>query len=449
LVEWQVCESDEEWDAAQRAGPAGLKEPVSHLAARTKFDYRQLALGAALLVLAAAGGWLWHTANAGLEVIEAEVEAAVTADLWPATHTPADVTLLDLDRDTAVVEVVQPGAADQPALRQTRVYQRSGADWVRSAPSASIWGTPRRLKTRFFVFEYYDRDTDAVKAAAAKLDALYRTLYAGFFPGAPPSDKRAIQVDPTHAPGDFVAWASRYDPLVVASPAVYLAPDAVTADALLVQSIVLILLEDLMRQVNDQYGVALDEYQSSTGLPLFPLLRGVHLWQLWATGLPLAQWREPMVQWIFSEGYASQDHPGVDPAFAPALCAMHRLWMVTPLQIQLPLTCRDRHSEIDSYFPPLHGPIPQHYAQTPLTYRYLLAGGLVHPATVVALAAMMEYAAATYGPERIPALLAATDEHSSWEMLIQAVFGVSAAEFEVGWQNYLAEHYAITVPTAD
>lgn len=37
--------------------------------------------------------------------------------------------------------------------------------------------------------------------------------------------------------------------------------------------------------------------------------------------------------------------------------------------------------------------------------------------------------------------IAALGDHGDWESLVPAVFGVSAAGFEAGWQAYLADHY--------
>ena len=56
------------------------------------------------------------------------------------------------------------------------------------------------------------------------------------------------------------------------------------------------------------------------------------------------------------------------------------------------------------------------------------------------MATVLEYGAATYGSERIPALLAALPHHETISTLIPAVFGVSAEDFEVGWQDYLVTH---------
>jgi hypothetical protein len=160
-----------------------------------------IALCGVMLVLAVAGSWLWHTANAGLALIEADVDAAVNADLWPETHSVADVQLLDLTDDVAVADVALPPVAGRPALRQTRVYRRSGAGRVRTAPSAAPWRMPRRLETSYFVFHYADQDSEAVQAAAAKLDSLYPALFTAFLPAAPTGEKLVVQVDPAQPPG--------------------------------------------------------------------------------------------------------------------------------------------------------------------------------------------------------------------------------------------------------
>jgi hypothetical protein len=65
----------------------------------------------------------------------------------------------------------------------------------------------------------------------------------------------------------------------------------------------------------------------------------------------------------------------------------------------------------------------------------------LHRGQTVALATLVEYAVATYGRERLPALVAGIGQHKSWDTPLPTVFGVSAPEFETGWQAYLAAHY--------
>jgi hypothetical protein len=71
-----------------------------------------------------------------------------------------------------------------------------------------------------------------------------------------------------------------------------------------------------------------------------------------------------------------------------------------------------------------------------------------YPGQTVELAALIEYAVAAYGRERLPALMAGLGQYESWKTLIPAVYGVSAAEFEAGWQAYLVTHYGISLAIA-
>jgi hypothetical protein len=50
---------------------------------------------------------------------------------------------------------------------------------------------------------------------------------------------------------------------------------------------------------------------------------------------------------------------------------------------------------------------------------------------------------ATYGRERLPALVAGLGHSDSWEELIPAVYGVSVAEFEAGWQAHVAAQHGL------
>lgn len=56
---------------------------------------------------------------------------------------------------------------------------------------------------------------------------------------------------------------------------------------------------------------------------------------------------------------------------------------------------------------------------------------------------LIEYAVTTYGRERLPALVAGLGRYEGWKTLIPTVYGVSSAEFEAGWQAYLAAQYGV------
>jgi hypothetical protein len=410
---------------------------------------------AILLLLLVAVIWIWHTAQAGLDILEAEVGAAVNADLWTEIHAPADVQVLDLGGDVAVVQVAVPATEGQPAYRETRVYQRANTGWVRTAPSAATWGPRRRLETSHFVFHHYDLDEAVVEVAATKLDALYPSLYAAFSPEAPRGNQRVVQVDPAQAPGQVTERPPGQDPFVVASPAAYRAPVTISQADLLAQSVLLVLLDDLVAQAGRRHVPLFDVRRSVEGVRLANLLNGVRLWQLWATDLPLAAWRKPVVQWVYSNVPAPMDRAGLVPAFLPDLCSRHRLWLSSPLQLQIPLNCYSPEQQEQYLAWRFFHPPPTQLAQLAAPSAADAAPGLQsvmgeagrssHPAVAVALATVMEYAAAVYGTERIPLLVATLHQHERAETLIQAVFGVSLAEFESGWQMYLAEQYGISI----
>jgi hypothetical protein len=233
-----------------------------------------------------------------------------------------------------------------------------------------------------------------------------------------------------------------YDRFVVPSPAVYWAPVEVTDAELLAQSIALPLLSHVLAQASEQYQID-SAWQ--------PLVSGLYLWQAWDLDLPLAAWREEVVTWLYADEPAiPPGHPVVLPERYTALCAAHTLWMQHPIQIEIPLWCTelDRkwyHLSVYSHNPPMRltqlgFPVP--------AYEYVYAHGELHrknhPGQTVALATLVEYAVATYGRERLPVLVAGLGHYESWDTLLPAVFGVSPAEFEAGWQTYLAAHYGIS-----
>jgi hypothetical protein len=51
------------------------------------------------------------------------------------------------------------------------------------------------------------------------------------------------------------------------------------------------------------------------------------------------------------------------------------------------------------------------------------------------------YLVATYGRDKLPALIAEMGNYTTFDELIPALLGVSREEFEAGWQAYLAQHY--------
>jgi hypothetical protein len=182
---------------------------------------------------------------------------------------------------------------------------------------------------------------------------------------------------------------------------------------------------------------------SQMEVQLRALLYSVRLWQAWSAELPLAALRKPVVQLIYDDVPPGER---VLPGYQAQLCNLHSLWEAAPQTIRVPLFCGEAEAG-DPY----------------QTWRYLytppwqLADNSIFTeptpsdpepssdlSAVVGLATVLEFAAATYGPESIATLIANTPYHSSWETLIPAVFSVPLADFEAGWQAYMRESYGIS-----
>ena len=62
---------------------------------------------------------------------------------------------------------------------------------------------------------------------------------------------------------------------------------------------------------------------------------------------------------------------------------------------------------------------------------------------VVTTDTVMDYAVAAYGRRSLALLLKGLRQNESLESLIPTVFGVSAGEFEAGWQEHLSRRYTV------
>jgi hypothetical protein len=438
----------------------------------------QRLLGVAVILFLLAGAWWWRTTQDRLhqaemetrETVQKEFEAVVLRDdqasldwdyqlaqqgrslpaaVWPANpeaQLPLAIDTLAMQGDRAVARVRLLARNGEVTYRQTRFYRRTAEGWQRTPPDPALWGPERSLATTFFIFHFHQNDAAAVIAIAPQLDALYTILRHNVGLGLPPSgEKQAIDVRVTEPPGQASLWFGAPERITVASPAVYWAPVEVTDAELLEQSIALPLLDGVIAQASEHYAL---------GSTWRPMLRGLRLWQVWDLNLPLAAWRADVVQRLYVDlPAADPKQPAPLPEHYRELCAAHKLWMPSPLQIDIPFVCAEQERE-NEYFamgsqrnPPIR--LDQLAVPVPLVEDLVQSSGadqVNHPGQAVALATLIEYAVAAYGRERLPMLVAGLGQYDTWDTLIPAVFGISASEFEAGWQVYLAERYAVSLP---
>lgn len=473
-MEWLIVENDEEWERQQ----ALFLSEVAPIISRDLRLQRSLwSIVTVCLLLISIGGWWHHKIQAKLQAAEAELHSRVQQEhqvvtlgnQLPAIRNPSDQRgrewwsqhageysrlraaiqatdtevhldieghMINIQGDQAVVQVISHTASVVPAYRQTRFYRHTGTSWLPTPPDASFWGPERSLETPYFVFHFAAKDEVVVFTVLPQLTLLYTSLWHNFGLTIAPLEKLIIDVRVTQSPGQTSLFDTAHH-VSVASPALYWAPVDLTEAELLAQSLVLPLVADGLVQARTHH--AIDQRWQ-------PLLDGLYLWQLWDLALPLSVWREEIVKWLALD--LPTTRPG-QPVKLPdrysAFCTAHRLWMASPVQMHIPLLCAEldhpgwwtitdfpTHLSTLAFLSSSDGYITtsSHYQASP-------------PGQTVALATLIEYAVATYGRERLPVLMAGLGQYTTWETLLPAVFGVSAAEFEVGWQRYLAEHYGV------
>jgi hypothetical protein len=486
-VEWTIIESDADWERLQ-GPPRPEGEPDASRRLLQRYCWRVAAL---LLLLATGGSGVWRSDQTALPSPAASgtAQLALSVDAsgsnpedvshssnqwgqewwrqfaqaygdWPPGYQPidpgayADVTVqtVEFADDRAVARVITMTTRRGRAHRQTWFCRHTDAGWLRTEPDAALWGPARSLETPYFVYHFRQKDTSVVSMVAPQLDTLYttmrrnvglpRTSYTDKWmhvPLIPDAEKLVVEIRVTQSPGQAAPQLYASDRFLVPSPAVSVAPVDFTDAELLAQSIALPLIEQVLAQAKEHHAI---------GQHWQPLVKGLHLWQVWELDLPLAAWREDIVQWLYVDLPAlGPGQPGVLPAHYEALCAAHMLWLPSPVQLDIPLVCTELDEKNWSY--------PSWVPREPLLrldqlilwvspeeyIRHFGAIDIPHPGQTVALATLIEYAVATYGRDRLPALVAGLGQHESWDTLLPAVFGVSPAEFEAGWQAYLAAHY--------
>lgn len=110
--------------------------------------------------------------------------------------------------------------------RQAVPYRQTDGRWARSAPSETLWGPPRRLRTRHFTFEYRERDAAAAQAVAAEIEDFYARLRADLALDPPGGEILTIQLTldpPLAAVRDVGASVGR-----VAAPSLAILPVGMT-----------------------------------------------------------------------------------------------------------------------------------------------------------------------------------------------------------------------------
>jgi hypothetical protein len=426
------------------------------------------------LLLSLIGGayWMWHTAKVESQRSQTELVQMIALDKTvdhieqkaPFSHlvfqaTPehrrqtqqdqgrlltlsaksstANVTVEDITwrGEFAIVQVrVSELKTIEPGLgyRQTRFYQRTASGWARTAPTATLWGPVQSIQTRNFTLLFGEPDRPVVMTVAASLDQQYMALREDFgLPAVDPAEQLTIEVAVTgESPAGFTAGL-RGKRLVVTSPALLPIADELSATDVLAHHIVAALTTHMAETTASQ-GMDAWEWHN--------LVIAVYRWQLWQHNAAFRAWHNQVTAWLYSIASTNSSPAATDvSASAAALCRKAAIFEASApsgVPVLLPWCAKQEHQLIrwNSAFQinQLAAPTTDWITQGdvwPDWYHYK------------PLETLIDYAVLIYGRDRLPVLLAALPHHHRWETLIPAVFNVSAAEFERGWQAYLRARY--------
>jgi len=279
IVRWQVLLDDNDWNS-ERCPPIPSEEGEEPSAVRghsARLSRRQWWGGVGLLFLVACsvGYLLWWKAQAGLKIIEADLEQAIVLEGWTAAAQPtpattsrlqstasrgrgrAEVTMqaFDLRGDIACTQVV----VDDPALplpyRETRFYRQTYAGWQRTSSSLEFLGTPQRLESEHFIFLARFRDLVTAAEAAPALDAVYEHMAQSLGLPLAGDEKLVLEID---VPSQQMSRYVINKRLRIASPSLLQIPVEMSDVEILIQLVELPLARYMLNQAISNWSLDVD-----------------------------------------------------------------------------------------------------------------------------------------------------------------------------------------------
>jgi hypothetical protein len=444
MLEWQFPSEDEAWErvtALQSATSPDQLPAVRH-AHRLRAIY-------ALLILLALGAtlYLWSQAESGAQMLEEELRATIAAEVKatqrpsdhqvnPAVRTPATtVPMQEITYHGNIVSVQVESNYTEPngksyRVRQRNFYLRTSSGWVRVPPSPDILGTRLSLESDFFTFSYHQLDEASVEAVVAELDALYINLRQDYsLPSAAERMTVVLFNDQTEVDRTEVEFACyRPNHLCLPSPALASLPVELSErEALQLQ-----LLSALVYRVRgDASELARFKYEWQLAEIVLPRM------QMRRHSSRLSAWHTEIVRWLY--GIQARTPKPDNEMLAQELahlCDSHQITAHLRLITDVALADLCMAPPLPDLHYLAQYKAPDHLIRFPWPNRTWWVGKQFW-LEAMALETLLDYVVVTYGDDGLPKLVDGFRRYETWETLIPAVFGISAEEFEQGWQAYL------------
>jgi hypothetical protein len=441
LFNWEFPAENEPW-AAQTALHEGNMPDRASMMARAR---RAQAIFAVIILLTCVTLHLWQQAETGAQLLEAEVRAAVAtetrltnnaqsnepqAQIAAAPMSGQTITYHgDVLRGNIVSTFVYSSHSDPNGaiytMRRRTFYRESEDGWARIEPDQAILGSLQQYETAFFTFVHYNIDAASVQAVSADLDALYASVRQDYgLPTAGVHMTILLSNDwPREADG-----CRKPNQLGIQSPALALLPPELSeSDALH-----LWLLTALVYHARDQaIRVGQFHYNWSYAAAILP-----HM-QIRQHSAPLSAWYSEFTEWLYSvdKRTPKPDEETLKQELAE-LCTRDEFVSRERLVILLASIGQCSIASVhDMRYLAMHKPPDQ------LSQFFLLDAEMMitehYWMHTLAFETLLNYMVATYGRDKLPELIEGFRHYDSWETLVPEVFGISAEEFERGWQEHL------------
>ncbi len=270
-------------------------------------------------------------------------------------------------------------------------------------------------------------DVALVESNAAELAKRHAEVYgkvglSGNAGAGAPDGRLFVQVLGSQPAG----WDEVSGRLLLPSPLLQAESVPIDQTVLLGQSWAVALGEGAVREAGEYYRVPYG---------WLPLLDGLRLWLLWEGDGPLTVSKRRITQWL-----GDPTSQGLSLDEVADICRVFGFWRLSPLDYAIPVGC-----DQSGYFMPSPIPLPRQLSALAPIYppkdslddQYTPAQPQPTEAVSVALSLLFDYAAERFGDDAVALLFAGLAEHTDWDTLILGVYGISAQEFETGWQMWM------------
>lgn len=306
--------------------------------------------------------------------------------LAAATNTTVREKIIDevirshLVQVTLLVHAPTPWTVQPVAYRETRFYRPGEQGWLRTVPPPDNWGEAHTLETPHLRYQFRTHDTATVLAILDRTEAIYLLLHelVALDP-ALTAEKLTFRIDPRLVTG--WAYFGRMQPL--SSPSLARVPEGMSDADYLAHSITNRLTGLILNQL------AMDQEREAQAN-----------WQMLVWGLN---------GWMRTDLHARRSpwHRRVETM------------LVRERATLLPFRLADL----------LDSPLQRPYELRTFMRQYLLVESIVG------------YILTTYGRDQLPGLMMVLRDYGSWQEVPEQILSVSPAEFEEGWNRFVATHY--------